>query len=602
MSSSSLSRCVITNREGVSMPLLRKRTKSNKLRHKEILGAVPIEIVPAWDERMSMRYRGIDKRSDPIGNLLIKYEFSPELELVEAICRACAQKQFDATVWDTIRSRIEDLVDTLNAVDSGLIIKNVVMYTMEHPAELPKFSSVIVALLRKIGSRRLSAQAVGTYTLLYGMQTLSHFKDHIQPETVSRYFSLFLQRIVRGGRISSMHTTGLINTVQAIAHRPFFISISPLSVEPIIEELASRVSQPGHADTPERDPPDVDGLFGLVSAVAKLSFTKTPQAKRLFDSSQTLLFANDHQYLNLLTFAQLAGTVHAFSRFGPAALSGYTQVFRLVGDIVICEENSTQWTPRIFATVLNAYGTAAVCHEDLMDHLSLKKVVFDSLEPMQTAMCVYGLSKLGRVEKFPQILNKVSEQLVEMNLHSLAKVITSLQAHPNAEPIVDSIFSRVAEMIKNEGISDTESLIVILQAAVDIGQVAHRNFISNSLHCLESNISKIGCFSKVSKLVHDACILLPADETLLTFSGSLIHRIHTVRPAMRLADFARMVYGVSVLGEVPEEVKDEILSILKHRAAEIPTLSYRPLSRLTTAIARLGISDIDLEDVMKKNS
>jgi hypothetical protein len=305
MSSSSLPRAIITNRDGVSLPLVRKRTRSNKLRHKEILGIIPIEMVPAWDERKSIRYGGITKRSDPIGHLLLKYEFSPESELVEALCRACAQDQFDETVWTTIRLRIEDLTDTLNAVDAGIVIKSVMMYTLQDISRASEFGPVIAALVRKIASRRTPADSVGSYTILYCLQSLNHFKDYVEPDTLSRYFSIFISRLVRGERIPKMHTTALINTVQAIVNRPSHVKLSSSTIDAFITELIARVSRTSPADVPERDPPDVDGLFGLLAASAKLP--PTQNMKQLFSVSKSLLFANNNQYLLLLTFDQLVG-------------------------------------------------------------------------------------------------------------------------------------------------------------------------------------------------------------------------------------------------------------------------------------------------------
>lgn len=609
MSAPSVSRTIISHREGTTLPLIRKRTRSNKLRHKEILGAVPIEIVPAWDERRSIRYGGIDKRTDPIGNLLLKYEFTPQTELVEAVCRACAQEQFDETVWETIRGRIEDLVECLNAVDSGLVIKTTMIYTKQNPQEAHKFAPLVFKLLRKLVSRRQSPEAVGTYTLLYGLQSLNHFNGFMDAEKTIRYFTHILRRLARCERCTAMHTTALINTIQAVVNRPTHVIISRSSIDPILDEILLRVSQIGPADTPEKDPPDADGLFGLLSAVSKL-LPYSSKCGQILTACKISLFANDNLYLNLLTFEQLIGTAHAYSRLGPATLHHHTDVFKAIGNVLSGEDSSTKWTPRTLATIVNAYGTAAVLHSDLFAALKKSREVTESFEPMQTSMFINGLGKLGILKKFPHIIPLAIQQVTQMDLHSFAKILNTIKdedsiKEKDREQLLAALFYRANEICDTSfPPSQISSLVVILHFAVaNTHDEEVRRFVEKAIPLVTENISHCDDLGRLCSLIHSASMTQAfsgASTSLL--ADQLVDYIYGTEHYYTLPfpDLVKLIYGTSVLRE--SKGRDKLLEIVKNRAKEIVSLSRRNLSLLTAGLNRLGCSDVDLIDAIKETS
>jgi len=567
-------------------------------------------MVPAWDERKEIRFGSIDKRSDPIGNLLLKYEFTPTTELLDALGRACAQEQFDLTVWATIKLRIEEVQSTLSPVDSAIVLKSIMLYLRKTPDQINEFSQIAVTLIHRLSNPRLSAKSVGNYSILYTLQGLNMFSKFIDsPDMVIKHRTSLLKRMVVGERLPNLSTTALVNLLQAVASIPEL----PYT-DKIVEECHGRL------ETDESL--DVDMVFGMLAAVAKSTTTSvsTETRRNFFIFAKKLILSHSTGYMHLLTPEQLIGTVHAFSRSGPATVSGHVDLFSAIADrIVSLERENTEilWTPRMLSVLLNSYGTAAVLHNDLIAAISRSALptVIPEMDDMQTAMCMHAISRLGILKHkiFSPLLVHAESHVPRMSIHSTAKLVISLvdstSSMRSTWKLLNACLEHMTRRISSKstlGKDDYDSVVLTVAAIsktgpllLTSGQTGITDYLEKLIMCISSSIQgDLGVLSKISTELAAVPGHAISEDAMSKFNTAILNSVLLDPTLVGLGELAKILHACGSL-EIQGH-QDVILGMVCDRAGEIRNLTFRPLTRLGMAMNSLGLIDDDISEAINE--
>ena len=552
------------------------KTRFEKVKHSEVLDSVPFEMVEALEERKILRSGPFNKRADPIASLLIRYEQSPETDLINAMCRASANRQFDGTVWATFQDQAEQLLSSFSLVDSGIILKCLLLRDTATPSRSP--IRLVLALLRQIcRSPRTSKPKLGDHTVLYAMQALNHFGTHIDRSVSSRYST----RLVGQFDVSKAKFTVLLSIIQALSLR----NLPHMSTNKFLSEATVRLCKPSLEI-------DGDSLFGLVSAAARFPLS-TESSDLLGVCKNLLLDPKGDELISGLSLIQLSGVAHAYSRMGPATSAGHLDIFTRVGDeLTKCQ--TEQWTARTLAVTINAYGTAAVLHSDLTKRLRtlITQEMANQFDALQTAMIVYGLSRLGILRKFRPVITRSEDLVGEFDIHSLSKLISAVGDAGLSTSVYCTRLGEVVQSTTEWTPTSLDSVILALNSVV-AHPGDHANIANTLLSVLAANTSVIE-YPKLGNLLFSfATTRLPSMAELLQ---AVMVQLRTLpgTDTLSLPDLVKMVHALSYSDVLTGEDIACILTLLRDRALGIKSLTYRPLTRLAAALVRSGIYDEDI--------
>lgn len=545
------------------------RSRSDKLKHAALLGSVPQEMVSAVEERKSFGPVGSKVDMDPITNLMLRYENSPEMELIDSMCKACATSAFHDSIWEVFRSRIHDLRANLSPIDCALILKCISL--LNHGENHGTWDSLVRSLLEQMcpPSTRGSVN-LGHFTVLYGLQALNMYSSILERKLSQRYFNFF----IRNMRPASMGLSLLVSVAQAVSVR----SPVPSSaiIAPLLCEISGRVAQ----ESVDLEP---DTLFGLVSSVARLPLSS--HSVSIMNSSKRLLIdANGPELISAMSTEQLSGLAHAYSRQGPAVTSGHIDIFSRIGtELSSCRD----WSPRIFAVTINAFGTASVAHTDLLAHMKQLRAIPKQCDSVQIAMSVFGLSRLGAIGDFKSIVRRAISLIEEFNIHSTSKIIAAISAtDSDLKPFMDRLVVMAASEL---GMDDLDSVMLVLHSVKPM----HSEF-ADDISALLTVISGHGSLVSVDKL-STLCYTYSSvsDAAVQVLVDSVIHRVVKERK-IDLIDLVKLLHAASLRTKLDSESRSVLHELVRQKSLEIPSLSYRPLTRLGAALVRCGIFDDDI--------
>lgn len=553
------------------------RTREEKVRHLTILDSIPLEVVPAVEERKAFRSGHVNKRSDPIAHILMKHDATPESHLINTLCKACAGRNFEPTIWNTIFETSSELVPTISSVDAAIILRCFMLF------ESSSGRLVAEELVRSLFSailRRHENGQMGFYTILYGLQGLNHFGSQLDSRTNKR----ILTHLLRSMRLSTAPFPVLISMIHALSARSPLPAVTV--VEPILFEATSRFSA-------SCDISDVDVVFGLVSAASK--FSNSESVRSILKTAESH-FTGDMDLISACSIEQLSGLAHAYSRMGPAVLSGYVDLLtRLGNELARCDA----WTPRILAVTINAFSTSAVLHGDLIERLlGVFPKIADKLDPTQTSMSVYGLSRLGKLKQFPSVVERANSLVNEFDLHSLCKMVS---VFGESNLVTSDVFAdRLVDKVKGQARWDSESIegLVLLTHSL-----AKRSFDSRIAPVLFKVLSEnIGVltWSKIAPLM--LAMATRQSPEVSKLCGAAMNRLRDTNPDtsdLTLADTAKILHAISVNLTLERSDVDVVSWLIRARATEIPSLTFRPLNRLASAIIRCGVYDEDVREAIQ---
>jgi hypothetical protein len=549
------------------------RTRSEKLKHLEVLNSVPLEMVPAFDERNNQRTGRISKRTDPISNILLRYEASPETELIKSMCRACALGETDSTLWGIFVTRISDLERSLTSIDAGIILKCLLLHEAKTLSK--EYRGLMISVLRKV----CEGASLGSYTVVFALQALNHLADELPPKVNARYF----YAVIRQLKYTSTDFTALLACLQAISVRTPVVA--PTIVAPLISELSDRcVAKATKMDT--------DALFGLISAVARLSPSKEKSA--IMNVCKGMLINPDddsEEFLLAMSIEQLAGVAHAYSRLGPAVTANNIDIFTELGNqLRRCDE----WTPRTVSVVINAFGASCVAHSDLLHSLkSIRSSIISEMDSMQISMSVYGLSKLGVLGDFPQFLQRAENLREDFDIHSTSKMLAAVAGTPySLKPFMHHFLN----LLKKETVvseAQAESICLVLGSLQILGTDRFATETDLLFQAMAKRVDVCNLRS-VSLILTNYSSL--RSETFLRLNSHLLKRLlHAdVGSSLDLLDFSRYMYVFGLTLKPSLTDAEKLREIVISKLDQLETLGYRSLTRLASSLARCGIYDEDL--------
>jgi hypothetical protein len=555
------------------------RTRTEKLDHQRYLNLCPIEMVLALKEREEIRSGSMNKRNDPISNIIMKFDHSPENDLVEALCRACAMPKVGKDVWENLFHRVTELLSGLSPTDCGIILKCLILASREKSDLVPSDSELIQNLLAMIYKGCCSGFQIGDYTILYGIQALNHFANRLEEKANRRYFNKFIGKI----KLRSIGFPLLVSIMHSISQRCPLPNLAIIA--PILAELRRRVSSANTID-------DIDMLSALVTSASK--FHSSDETREILRASQRFLIDPGlGELVTACSIEQLTGLVHAYSRMGPVAASGYVDLFRRLGnELSACEPHL--WTPRILAVVLNGFSTASVLHNDLLDTLDMViPILAGKCDPTQTSMIIYSLSKLGIIKRFDCMIERVHRQVDEFNLHSQSKLIVAV---PWTDKILYEKFMMKVESHPGPWSNDElNSVILVLNHLYSAGSDQDLSLLSS---LVSSNVDKLTWSQLVSYTRMISSLRMYASEEL---HRNVIMRLRLEDESLlSLPDLIVVLHGI-INGHQVTPVSDVsfITDLLRRKVSGIRELTFRPLNRLASLVARVGIVDEDLREVVE---
>lgn len=548
------------------------RTRHEKVSHLKVLGSVPLEMIDALAELNQERSGRNSKRSDPISHILMGLTPDPSSELIDSFCKACAKSEFDQSVWSILFSRTEELLNSLTRRDCAIILKCLTKF--ESTVDGKEVGSLPKQLLARLCSPNASGKELGFYSILYGIQALNEFGYTLEKKTNIRYFNSLLRNM----RSSSAPFEVLVGLVQAISVRDPMPS-SPI-LAPHLEEVNNRVS------SLEMEP---DTLFGLVSAIARLPMSD--ESLRVLTSCRSILMSPEKdELITAFSLEQLSGLAHAFSRMGPAVTSGSISLFTKLGaELARC----SAWTPRTLAVTINAFGTAAVCHTDML--LSMQRIhssVVAKLDTAQTAMVVYGLSRLGVLSDFPSVIQRAQSLAGSFDIHSSSKIVAALGA---AELNTTEHMNQLLHLVRNKAQltgPEVDSVLLTLHSAKPALSTLNREMMDVLLEVVDNHSGSTD-ISKLASLMHAYSSV--KSDMVVNLCRGVLRRLVKEKGEMEitLADLGKILHALSGRVEISHDISETLRMYLVRRAYEIQSLGYRPLTRLGASMARCGIYDED---------
>ena len=553
------------------------RTREEKRRHLTILDSIPLEVVPAVEERKALRSGHVNKLSDPIAHILMKHDATPESHLINTLCKACAGRNFEPTIWNTIFETSSELVPTISSVDASIILKCFMLF--ENASGRSVESELVRSLFGAISRRHENGQ-MGFYTILYGLQGLNHFGCRLDSRTNKR----ILTHLLRSIRLSTGPLPVLISMIQALSARLPLPVVTV--VEPILFEAASRFSA-------SPDISDVDAVFGLVSAASK--FVNSESVRSILKTAESH-FTGDTDLISACSIEQLSGLAHVYSRMGPAVLSGYVNLLtRLGNELARCDA----WTPRILAVTINAFSTSAVLHGDLIERLlGVAPQIADKLDPTQTSMSIYGLSRLGNLKQFPSIIERANILVNEFDLHSLCKLVS---VFGESNIATSDVFSdRLVEKINGQARWDSDSIegLVLLTHSL-AKRPFDRRIEPVIFKVLSENISVL-TWCKIAPLM--LAMATRQSPEVSNFCGAAMKRLRDENPditSLTLADATKILHAISINLTLERSDVEVVSRQIRARASQIPSLTFRPLNRLASAMIRCGVFDEDVREAIQ---
>jgi hypothetical protein len=556
------------------------KTRAEKIKHQAVLGTIPLELVPAVDEWNEFGIGSMAKSGDPISRMLLRHESSPEMELVQSMCKACAQKEHDSGIWEVFVSRANEVLPSLSAFDSAILLKCFVLFEQTSGETID--SDLIAALIKRLAKGETISQVQGHHALLYGLQALNHYTRVVNAKTNAKYFHIFLRNI----RYSSAPFSVLLASLQAVSVR--VPTPAGVLVGPLFTEISDRIEA-------NRITFDTDMLFGLLSSVARIK--PTSESTRLLELCKKQLLDPDEAFLASMSIEQLVGVAHAYSRLGPAVNAKNIDIFKLVGNEL---RQCHNWTPRTLSVAINAYGTACVAHSDLVEAWKgIPGKLFTEMDSQQIAMSVYGLSKLGLLNIFPILLRKAEELIADLDLHSTSKLIAAI------EPTGYDISKYLAHFMRRVGSgnlksADVDSVSLVLNSLKAIGAQDNAGEIDILFLAIASSIT-VSSMSNLSLLLsHFIAYRSEAFEKLNTAClERMLNDEETSK--LTLTEIIRFMHVFGLTIKIEPEQSQLLRKCIISKHSELPKLGYRTLTRLASAMVRCGVYDEDLSSAIEEN-
>lgn len=552
------------------------RTRSEKLKHLSILGSIPLELVPAMEERDLIRSGNISKRMDPISNIVLRQAPDPESELVGSFCKACATRVFDQTVWEVLLVQASDLFPTLSRVDSAILLKCICAFNAA--SQSFNMREIVIKLLDKVCKVEKDRAHLGVYSVLYGIQALNVFGHVLDSKTNTRYFNSLLRNL----RLGSAESGTLISITQAISARN--PQPSPVLLSPLLDEISSRLmAQSGDLD--------VDSLTGLISAVARLRGSEA-QRKLLYLSKEIILKPENEDLVSGFSVEQLSAIAHAYSRMGTAVSCNNADIFTVLGrELSSC----TRWSARTLAVTINAFGTAAIAHSDLLEvirRINLKTI--SSMDTMQISMAVYGLARLGVLEDFPRFVSRAESLVNSFDVHSTSKLIASLvDTSYGIEKYVEHLVSLV--QCESLSLDNIDSVLLTLHSIKSISSISGQR--DHLFRGIAKNITKID-FSKLALLLR--AYSGTRSDAYRELNYLCFELLKAPTNNLQLTDIINALQSFSTCMRFSHPDSESLRRLIAQRVDDLKNLSYRPITRLAASMARSGICDTDIEAAIEE--
>jgi hypothetical protein len=521
-------------------------------------------MVPAMEERDSLRRGRRPRHSDPIADIVVKYDTSADTELITAMSRACATSQFDNTIWSTFHGQVKGLAPSFTPSDAAIVMKFLILHTSRTDKSIDWGPAVRLLFSRILKSS--SGTSLGTYSCLYLLQSVSVFP--VPTRVRSQVFPLCHSTL--SNRVSSLPLPLVTALVQASESAPS--ELCALLVNAAIERIDGSV--------------DPDGMFGLVSSVGRLKNLSPEIFASFLNACKPVLL---NEYIEGFTLDQLAGTANVFSRQGPAVESGHLEVFtKLAAELCAC--GVPEWTPRSYAVVLNAFGTAGVFHGDLMEKLQIRvdTLVGHELCPRQSAMASRGLMRLGVdvCEMFPTTYNQTKNLIDAMDLHSASKSFVGFLDNRDSE-LIPFCANRITHLLEPSG-SCSDSIIVILSALSKLPCSSVDPMLEELVRALSLAITlSPKHIPLISQILVDGI-----DKPVFHLLAAQTAKSVLIQP-LSLVDLSKLVYAWGSCGTESVDM-GQMTTLVRNRISELPLLSFRQLSRLGSGLAKCGVFDEDI--------
>ena len=528
------------------------------------------------EEREVKRSGNISKRMDPISNIILRQAPDPQSELIRSVCKACATGLFESSVWEVLLGTSRELLPTLSRVDSAILLKCICVFKAS--GESLDVNDLAASLLGKICGAEKDRSQLGVYSILYGFHALNVFGDVLDSKTNTRYFNSLLRNL----RPTSTELAVLIGITQIISVRN--PQPSAVILTPLLKELSSKLSV-------ESSEIDVDSLTGLISAVARLPRSEA-WSELLYLCKEIILRPDNEDIVSGFSVEQLSAVAHAYSRMGAAVSCKNVDIFTTVGrELSMC----TSWSPRTLAVTINAFGTAAIAHSDLLDALrqtDLKTI--RSMDSLQVSMAVHGLARLGVIDSFPNFVRHAASLLTSLDVHSTSKLIASLvdTSYPT-----ENYFKHLVSLVKSKSLSedDLDSILLALHSTKSQLRIdAERDQL---FYAVSKGIGKVD-FSKLALLLR--AYSGTDSEAFRELNVKCFDRLKAPVESLELADIINALQSFSACLRLSHADAELMRALIGQRVGDLKNLSYRPITRLAASMARSGICDPDIEAAIEE--
>ena len=560
------------------------KSRADKMKHQSVLNTIPIELVPAVDEWKTTRTGRLSKFTDPISSIVLRYETTPEMELIQSVCKACAVSEYDDGIWGVFASRATELLPSLNAFDCAMLLKCLILFETTSKSKVDK--PLILSLFHGLMKTEPGSSHPGHHAILYGFQALNHFGSHFDSRTNAKYFNHLLRNI----RLSLTSFPVLLGCLQAVSVRnpiPNAVLLGPL-----LTEIGDRIET-------KKVEFDTDTLFGIISSVARIQ--TTCESQRILTLLKEKLLDSEEPYVYNMSLEQLVGVAHSYSRMGPAVNAKTIDIFTLVGN-ELCKCSS--WTPRTIAVSMNAYGAACVAHSDLVEAWKqIPEKIVNQMDSRQISMSVYGLSKLGVLDQFTSFMKRADQIVGLLDLHSTSKLIAAVEPTGHGITAYLDHFMQVVKHGQASGkikAEDIESISLVLDSIKAMGDEKFKDTV-DCLFSIIANEIAVARISNVSLLVSRYSSY--RSESFTRLNEACLNRILDSEDAcnLSLTEIVRFMHVFGLVLKLTPDQSEGLRKCIISRHSDLSKLGYRTLTRLAAAMIRCGVYDEDITSSIDEN-
>ncbi|KAK2195747.1 hypothetical protein BdWA1_002341 [Babesia duncani] len=403
------------------------RDNNQKILHAQIVGQVPLNMIPDWLERIQYE---LEKRSpnDPreFSETKLRYASSEKDRVISTLLRTCVNyKPSNSNVGLLHLSQsILEMISQFNSIDAGIILRCLCHLGISNTSLELKLIQIIA---KRTEPQSINAQLSALCVLANNLKKMP--SDHVNYDDTKRLYSTLCSRCIdKVGNLTLDQLARFANVTLALNNMDY------------LDRIANEITCKGRNFNTHEFTSDI---------VTSLAVSFSIEQKPLYDLLANYIESQENTY----NIDQLVALANAYTKFGVEHRGQYFNLFVHLANSIVAQ--SSKLESKHVAVAANAFSRIGIFHEKLMYILEREFVLnLVQYDPRQISMILHAFSKIGmRPNHYEFIWQNCLEKMDTFGWQSLAMLLQAYAKSGNADPaIIRGFAKRFSELLEQQSI------------------------------------------------------------------------------------------------------------------------------------------------------